>query len=60
MTFAPNGEADAWDADRPSAVEPALKPLLDVIASELAHEYIRLMEAAATAPDHGDAEGFER
>jgi len=30
------------------------------IASELAHEYIRLMEAAATAPDHGDAEGFER
>lgn len=28
-------------------VDPALRPLLDHIAAELAHEYIRLMEAAA-------------
>jgi hypothetical protein len=28
-------------------VDPALRPLLDHIAAELAREYIRLMEAAA-------------
>ena len=30
-------------------VDPALRPLLDHIAAELAQEYIRLMEAAADA-----------
>jgi hypothetical protein len=29
-------------------VNPALRPLLDDIAAELAQEYIRLMEAAAS------------
>lgn len=29
-------------------VDPTLRPLLDHIAAELAQEYIRLMEAAAT------------
>lgn len=32
------------------SVDPALRPLLDHIAAELAQEYIRLMEAA-TAPE---------
>lgn len=29
-------------------IDPDLRPLLDHIAAELAQEYIRLMEAAAT------------
>lgn len=32
-----------------SAVDPGLRGLLDHIATELAEEYIRLMEAAAEA-----------
>jgi hypothetical protein len=30
-------------------VDPALRTLLDHVAAELAHEYIRLMEAAASS-----------
>jgi len=30
-------------------VDPALRPLLDHFAAELAQEYIRLMEAAASS-----------
>lgn len=32
-----------------SPIDPRLKPLLDHIASELADEYVRLIEAAAAA-----------
>jgi hypothetical protein len=35
--------------DGAEQVDPALRPLLDHIAAELAQEYIRLMEAAANA-----------
>jgi len=38
------GEQEVADAER---IEPALRPLLDHIAAELAQEYIRLMQAAA-------------
>jgi hypothetical protein len=34
-----------------SAIDPRIRPLLDHVASELAREYIRLMEAAAAAED---------
>jgi hypothetical protein len=30
-------------------VDPDLRPLLDHVAAQLAHEYIRLMQAAANA-----------
>jgi len=43
---AANAEPDARDAGL-SPIDSRLKPLLDHIACELAHEYIRLMEAAA-------------
>ncbi len=39
-------DQEVADAER---VDPALRPLLDHIAAELAQEYIRLMEAAAGA-----------
>lgn len=32
---------------RSQELEPALRALLDLIAAEVAHEYVRLMEAAA-------------
>jgi hypothetical protein len=38
------GEQEVGGAER---VDPDLRPLLDHIATELAQEYIRLMEAAA-------------
>jgi hypothetical protein len=38
------GEQEVGGAER---IDPALRPLLDHIAAELAQEYIRLMEAAA-------------
>lgn len=40
------GEQEVAGAER---VHPDLRPLLDHIAAELAQEYIRLMEAAASA-----------
>lgn len=38
---------EATKARRSQELEPALRALLDHIAVELAHEYVRLMEAAA-------------
>ena len=41
--------AGKLEVDSEERVYPDLRPLLDHIASELAREYIRLMEAAAQA-----------
>jgi hypothetical protein len=46
------------EAVESTAVDPALKPLLDHIACELAHEYIRLMETAAAAETSEDGEAW--
>lgn len=44
--LAANVEPEAREASLPT-IDSRLKPLLDHIACELAHEYIRLMETAA-------------
>lgn len=38
-----------------SELNPALKPLLDHLAEELAHEYVRLMEAATNPMQNSHA-----
>ncbi len=60
MVRVPNAsQARANGAPIAPSLEPALLPLLDHIAAELAEEYVRLMEAAAaagsTAAHHNEA-----
>ena len=40
--------AEDYELARVERFEPGLRKLLDHVAAELAHEYIQLMEAAAT------------
>lgn len=48
---ASDSQAVAQETVENPAIDPRLKPLLDHAACELAHEYIRVMEAAAETSD---------
>jgi hypothetical protein len=51
--------AEDPDLARVERLEPGLRALLDHVAAELAHEYIQLMEAAASCEAAATTSGVD-